>query len=130
MREVTSATGSGPYQQTVTIGPHTLVGDEGADKGSGDTGPTPHELLLAALATCTSMTMKAYAQHKGLALDRVHVTVRGRHDDGVFVVEKDVRLEGRLDEAQRARILEIGGRCPVARTLSSEIRLAAATLQS
>ena len=123
MRDVRSATATGPYQQSIEIGAHHLIGDEGADKGGQDAGPTPHELLLAALATCTSMTMKAYAQHKGLPLRQVHVTVRGRHDNGVFVLEKDVQLDGDLDEAQRARILEIGGRCPVAKTLSGQIRI-------
>jgi len=120
---VRSATATGAYQQSIEIGPHHLVGDEGADKGGQDTGPTPHELLLAALATCTSMTMKAYAQHKGLPLRQVHVTVRGRHDNGVLVIDKDVQLDGDLDEAQRARILEIGGRFPVAKTLSVQIRI-------
>lgn len=124
MRDVRSTTATGPYQQAIVIGPHHLVGDEGPDKGAQDTGPTPHELLLAALASCTSMTMKAYAQHKGLALRHVQVIARGRHDEGVFVIEKEVQLEGDLDEAQRARILEIGGRCPVARTLAGEIRIA------
>lgn len=123
MREVRSTTATGPYQQSIEVGPHRLVGDEGVGNGGQDTGPAPHELLLAALATCTSMTMKAYAQHKGLALRHVQVTVRGRHDDGVFVIEKEVHLEGALDEAQRAKILEIGGRCPVAKTLSGQIRI-------
>lgn len=123
MRVVHSATATGAFQQSIEIGPHHLVGDEGQDKGGQDTGPTPHELLLAALASCMSMTMKAYAQHKGLALRHVQVIVRGRHDDGVFVIEKEVQLEGDLDEAQRARIVEIGGRCPVARTLAGEIRI-------
>ena len=92
MREVRSATATGPYQQSIEVGPHRLVGDEGVDNGGQDTGPAPHELLLAALATCTSITMKAYAQHKGLALRHVQVTVRGRHDDGVFVIRVDKRV--------------------------------------
>jgi uncharacterized OsmC-like protein len=54
----------------------------------------------------------------------VHVTTRGRHQDGVFIIEQDVQLEGDLDDAQLARILEVGGRCPVARTLSGQIRIA------
>jgi len=123
MREVSSTTASGPYQQSIEIGPHRLVGDEGPDNGGLDAGPAPHEFLLAALATCSSMTMKAYAQHKGLALRQVHVTARGRHQDGVFIIEKNVRLDGDLDDAQRARIIEVGGRCPVARTLSGAIRI-------
>ena len=123
MRDVRSATATGPYQQSIEVGPHRLVGDEGVDKGGQDAGPTPHELLLSALAACTSMTMKAYAQHKGLALRHVHVTLRGRHDHGVFIIEKDTQLEGDLDDTQRARILEVGGRCPVAKTLAGEIRI-------
>ena len=123
MREVRSQTATGPYQQSISTGPHQLVGDEGPDKGGQDAGPTPHELLLAALATCTSMTMKAYAQHKGLALRDVQVTVTGRHDNGVFVIEKNVQLAGDLDDVQRARVLEIGGRCPVARTLAGAIEI-------
>lgn len=123
MREVSSTTASGPYQQAIEIGPHRLGGDEGSDNGGQDAGPAPHEFLLAALATCTSMTMKAYAQHKGLALRQVHVTVRGRHEDGVFIIEKDVQLDGALDDTQRARILEVGGRCPVAKALSGQIRI-------
>lgn len=123
MRDVHSTTASGPYQQAIEIGPHRLVGDEGPDNGGQDAGPAPHEFLLVALATCTSMTMKAYARHKGLALRQVHVTVRGRHENGVFIIEKAVQLDGALDDTQRARILEVGGRCPVAKTLSGEIRI-------
>ncbi len=123
MREVRSQTSDGRYRQTVTVGPHELVGDEGPDKGGEDGGPEPHELLLAALASCMSMTIRAYALHKQLPLRHVDVRVRGRHDDGVFVIEKDVRLEGDLDDAQRARMIEIGGRCPVARTLSGAVRI-------
>ena len=124
MREVRSTTASpGLHRQAIEVGPHQLIGDEGADKGGDDSGPTPHELLLAALATCTSITMKAYAQHKGLPLRGADVRVRGRHEDGVFVIEKTIVLDGDLDDAQRARIVEIGGRCPVAKTLSGTIRI-------
>jgi uncharacterized OsmC-like protein len=123
MREARSSTAAGRYRQDIAIGPHTLVGDEPADKGGDDQGPAPHELLLAALASCTSMTIRAYALHKQLPLRHVAVRVRGRHEESGFVIEKDVRLDGDLDEAQRARMLEIGGRCPVARTLSGTIRI-------
>jgi putative redox protein len=129
MRDVRSTTAGGPFLQAITIGPHALVGDEKPEKGGEDQGPEPHEFLLAALASCTSMTIRAYARHKQLPLRSVDVRVRGRHDESGYVIEKDVRLEGDLDDAQRARMLEIGGRCPVARTLSGTIRIEAATLQ-
>ena len=129
MRETRAQTADGRHQQLVTIGPHRITADEPADNGGHDAGPAPHELLLAALASCTSMTIRAYAAHKQLPLRRVDVRVRGRHDDGVFVIEKDVRLDGDLDAAQRARMLVIGGRCPVARTLSATIRIEPATFE-
>ena len=129
MRETRSQTAHGRHQQSVAIGPHRMTADEPADNGGEDAGPAPHELLLAALASCTSITIRAYAAHKQLPLRRVDVRVRGRHDDGVFVIEKDVRLDGDLDAAQRARMLEIGGRCPVARTLSATIRIEPATFE-
>jgi putative redox protein len=124
MREVRSITTGGPLRQAIQVGPHTLAADESDAKGGNDEGPEPHELLLSALASCMAMTMQAYAKHKGLALRQVEVRVRGRHEDGTFVIERDVKVEGDLDEAQRARVIEIGGRCPVARTLSAPVRMA------
>ena len=122
-REVTAQTAEGNFGQRIAVGPHQLAGDEPLAKGGADTGPTPHEFLLAALASCASMTAKAYAAHKGLPLRSADVRVRGYHQDGVFVIERHVALDGDLDEAQRARIIEIAGRCPVARTLSATIKI-------
>lgn len=124
MRQVHAATANGAYGQTIQIGSHELKGDEGAGKGGDDTGPTPHEYLLAALASCMSMTVMAYARHKGLPLRHVDVRVQGRHEDNAFIIEPSVTLDGDLDAAQRARVLEIAGRCPVAKTLNGEIRIA------
>jgi uncharacterized OsmC-like protein len=123
-REVHASATAGAFGQRVAIGPHQLVADEPTANGGDDTGPAPHELLLASIACCASMTVKAYAAHKKLPLRHVEVTVRGRHDDNhVFVVERHVELVGDLDEAQRARLVEIAGRCPVARTLAAGVRL-------
>jgi uncharacterized OsmC-like protein len=123
LREVRSTTAAGAFGQQIAIGSHSLSADEPREKGGDDTGPSPHELLLAAIASCASMTLKAYAAHKGLALRGVDVRVRGRHQDGVFLVEREVRLDGDLDDAQRARLIEIAGRCPVTKTLAREIKI-------
>jgi uncharacterized OsmC-like protein len=127
--------GDGALAQEIEIGVHRLRSDEPARAGGTDTGPTPYQLLLAALGSCISMTVSLYARRKGWPLDGVEV--RLRHDkihasdcadcetrEGkIDRIVKDVRLQGALDDAQRARLLEIAGRCPVARTLQSEIQI-------
>ena len=123
LREVHSTTAAGAFGQQIAIGSHVLSGDEPREKGGDDTGPSPHELLLASVASCASMTAQAYATRKGLALQHVDARARGRHEDGVFVIECDLAFHGELDATQRARLVEIAGRCPVAKTLRGEIRL-------
>jgi putative redox protein len=123
LREVRASTASGKFGQTIKIGPHGLPADEPAAKGGDDAGPAPHELLLASLAACVSMTIQGYAQRKDMVVRRVDVTVTGRHEDGVFLIEEHVEIDGDLDELQRARLLEVAARCPVTRTLSNPIRI-------
>ncbi len=125
----------GTYAQHVRMGPHLSAGDEPADAGGDDRGPNPYEYLLAALGTCTSMTLRMYADLKKLPLQRVAVTLRHRkihaadcadcetRDGKVDEIERVITLEGELSDAQRQRLLEIANKCPVHRTLTSEIRI-------
>ncbi len=115
------------------MGPHRISADEPTAAGGTDTGPNPYDLLLAALGSCTSMTVAMYARRKQWPLQAV--TVRLRHSkihaadcescetqEGLLDrIERVVELRGPLDEEQRARLLEIANRCPVHRTLTSEI---------
>lgn len=137
-------TGSGKFQQSVEMGKHRLIADEPADVGGLDSGPSPYDLLLASLGACTAMTLRMYADRKGLPLDRVSVrlchskihasdcqtceTAQGSVDR----IDRIVTVEGNLDDAQRTRLLEIADKCPVHRTLTSEIdiRTALAVEQS
>ena len=126
-------TGEGHLQQEVTAGTHRFLADEPVAAGGGDSGPNPYDFLLAALGACTSMTLRLYAEHKQLPLDRV--TVRLRHgriyaadcetcetkEGKIDQIERAITLEGTLDVSQRARLLEIADKCPVHRTLTSEV---------
>jgi putative redox protein len=116
-------------------GRHVLHADEPRTAGGGDTGPRPYELLLMALGSCSSMTIHLYAaQHKWpleqvvirLSQKRVHVQdcANCEHPDAmIHRIEKRIELVGALDDTQRARLLEIGDRCPVHRTLTSKIEI-------
>jgi uncharacterized OsmC-like protein/alpha/beta superfamily hydrolase len=128
-------TGAGRFAQDVHIGRHRLRADEPESFGGNDAGPGPYDLLLASLGACTSMTLRMYAERKGLPLDRIEVrltrdkihaedckdceTREGKLDE----IRREVRIEGELDAAQRSRLLEIADKCPVHRTLTSEIKI-------
>lgn len=112
---------------------HRLVSDEPVEQGGADSGANPYELLLAALGSCTSMTLRMYANHKKLDLEAIEVTLRHSRvhlddcktcDDKNTLVDKidrKIKLVGRLDDDQRKRLLEIADKCPVHKTLVNEI---------
>jgi len=133
---VVTESGAGRYGQTITVGRHVLTADEPVSAGGQDAGPNPYELLLAALGACTSMTLRMYADRKGLPLRRA--TVRLRHDrvhakdcsqankdkTGMLSrIRREIDLEGQLSDQDRLRLMEMADRCPVHRTLSSQIVL-------
>jgi len=132
---VVSETRNGKFQQTVSVGPHQLVADEPIAAGGDDSGPGPYDYLLAGLGACTSMTMRMYADRKSLPLDRVTVTLDHRkiHAEDcaecetkvgmLDQIERVISIEGALDAEQRAKLMEIADKCPVHRTLKSEIRI-------
>jgi len=126
-------TREGKFTQAITVGKHQLRADEPESAGGTDSGPSPYDFLLTALGACTAMTVRMYADLKQLPLERV--TVRLRHEkvhaqdcaecetrEGkIDRIEREITLKGALDEAQRGRLLEIANKCPVHRTLHSEV---------
>jgi putative redox protein len=123
------------FNQTISVGPHRLVADEPVAAGGEDAGPGPYDFLLAGLGACTSMTMRLYADRKSLPLDRVTVTLKHSKihaedceecetREGLLdQIDRVIALEGNLDAEQRKKLMEIADKCPVHRTLTSEIRI-------
>ncbi|MBR0757708.1 OsmC family protein [Bradyrhizobium jicamae] len=132
---VVQETRNSKFQQIVTTGPHRLLADEPASAGGTDTGPGPYDFLLTGLGACTSMTMRMYADRKALPLDRITVTLAHKkihaedceecetREGMLDQIDRVIRIEGALDTEQRKRLMEIADKCPVHRTLTSEIRI-------
>jgi len=132
---VVQETRASKFQQTVSVGPHRLLADEPVSAGGEDTGPGPYDFLLAGLGACTSMTMRLYADRKSLPLDRVTVTLKHSKihasdcaacdtKEGMLdQIDRVIAMDGGLDDEQRKKLMEIADKCPVHRTLTSEIRI-------
>src|SRR5499426_3126683 len=123
------------FAQQIAVGRHRLTSDEPASAGGTDTGPDPYGFLLAALGSCMSITVAMYAQRKQWPLDgitvrlqhsKVHATDCAQCETTPSLLDRidcELAFTGGLTEAQRVRLLEIADRCPVHRTLTSEIHI-------
>lgn len=123
MRKVTSQFGQGPLQQKLTAGALHFLSDAEVSKGGSDTGPSPHEYLGAALAACTSMTLKMYAGHKKMKLDNAIVTVDIERHDDIEAFSREIQLEGNLSAEEKERLLEIARKCPIQKALAGQIQI-------
>lgn len=130
---VVSETGDGQFTQKIIIGSHVLTADEPIINGGKDTGPSPYDFLLAALGSCTSMTLRMYAKLKKFPLEQVIVKLKHEkihvddcigcenNNSKIDHIERLIELEGTLTQEQRTQLLEIANKCPVHRTLTSKI---------
>ena len=140
---VVAETGQGTFLNHVVVGDHRFLADEPIDVGGFDAGPSPYDLLGAALGTCTSMTLRLYAERKQLALDRITVEVdhaKSHAADCEACVEgtgplidhfeRRIMVEGDLDDDQRTALLRIADKCPVHRTLEASARISTILVQN
>ena len=123
MRKVESQFGEGPLQQKLSAGDLHFLSDAEVTKGGGGTGPSPHEYLGAALAACTSMTLKMYAGRKGMNLENVIVTVDIERSDDIEKFMRDIQLIGNLSTEEKERLMEIADKCPIHKALAGNIQI-------
>jgi putative redox protein len=135
MGEVVVHGSAAGFAQEITVGSHRLSSDEPVQAGGTDSGPSPYDLILSALGSCTSMTLGMYARRKAWPLESVTVRLRNSRIHAVDCaecetkegmldrIELDIELRGTLSAEQRSKLLEIANKCPVHRTLVSEINI-------
>jgi putative redox protein len=117
----TATIGSANYLVTLQNGRHEFLADEPVEKGGGDAGPGPDELLEASLASCTVITLRMYAERKKWPVAEIEVTVNLERVEKKTIFTKSIRIKGDIDETQRKRLQEIAELCPVSRTLMGEV---------
>ena len=134
-RTVSVNSGSLRFVQNISVGPHVFQADEPNENGGKDAGPDPFELILAALGACASITVQMYADRKQWPVEGVHVALsytrvpaedRGDFDTKMGMVdgiEMGMFFDGDLSEDQQRRLLEIAGKCPIHRLLSSPVSI-------
>ena len=141
MEALVKESGQGKFTQDVILGKHTLTADEPVEAGGNDMGPSPYEFLLAALGTCTSMTLRMYADLKKIPLEQVIVKLRHQkiHADDckdcenpkalIDHIDRVIELHGNLTAEQRSKLLEIANKCPVHKTLTASVSITTALMK-
>ena len=123
MRKVESQFGEGPLQQKLSAGDLHFLSDAEVSKGGSGTGPSPHEYLGAALAACTSMTLKMYASRKAMSLENAILIVDIERVDDVEKFTRDIQLIGNLSAEEKERLIEIANKCPIHKALAGQIQI-------
>lgn len=111
------------YRLSLDNGRHEFFADEPLDVGGTDSAPSPDELLEAALASCTAITLRMYADRKQWPLQQIDVAVKVERVDGKTIITRNISFEGQIGEAEKERLLQIAKACPVSKTLSGTIEL-------
>jgi putative redox protein len=138
MEIIVKESGKSKFAQEIKIGNHILLADEPIANGGNDTGPSPYDFLLTALGTCTSMTIRMYADLKKIPVtgiivrlnhEKIHATDCAdceNNNSKIDHIDRNIELQGNLTQEQRDKLLEIANKCPVHRTLTSKISITTA----
>eukprot|EP01034_Spumella_vulgaris_P010781 gene10781-13692_t len=120
---VTADLGAEKYRTVLKAGSNTFLADEPEDKGGSNQGPAPGDLLAGALAACTAITLKMFAENKQWPLENVHVEIKFDQEQGYesTVMERKITLSGDLTDEQKERLLSVANKCPVHKTLTQSI---------
>lgn len=123
MAHAKASIGTTNYAVSITAGHHQLSSDEGVELGGKDVGPTPSELLCAALCACTAITLRMYAERKSWSVREMHVDVRFKRQGKEGSITRVLSFKGELDDQQRARLMDIAERTPVTLTLKQGVAI-------
>lgn len=125
MAKITATIEKEHYKTTIKSATNTIIADEPTDMGGQNLGFSPSELLASALAACTSITLRMYANRKEWALEKVNVEVDFQRDNQTnkTVFQRKIELVGALDEEQKTRMLSIANACPVHKILTNSIEI-------
>jgi putative redox protein len=123
MKEVTAHVGMEAYETTLTARHHQLISDEPTEYKGGDTGPAPEEYLLMGLASCTAITLRMYANRKGLPIDAFDVSVTAEKVNDTFVFKSDIKVTGSITDEEREKLIRIAEACPVHKVLTHPIEI-------
>lgn len=123
MAQATASIGTNNYETSITTGHHRLTADEGPDLGGKDSGPAPYDILVSALGACTVITLRMYAERKKWSVEAVHADVRFVREGDNQRIDRQLRIEGNVDQEQKKRMAEIAERTPVTLTLKRGLEI-------
>jgi putative redox protein len=120
---VTAIIGQDHYRTELIASGKTIIADEPVERGGTDVGPSPGEFLMISLASCTAITLRMYADRKKWDVAKIKVEIGSDKVNGKTIFMREIYLEGKLDESQRQRLLQIANSCPVHKTLTNPIEI-------
>ena len=120
---ITSSIGKEQYKVTHSNGRHEFFADEPKEKGGKDTAPSPDELLEAALASCTLVTLRMYTDHKKWNIGNIHIVVSLKRTEDKSIITRELKFENEMNEEQKKRLIQVAKACPVSKTISGNAEL-------
>jgi putative redox protein len=122
-RIITATIGLEPYETSLNNGVHLIYSDEPTDQGGKDKGPSPQDFLRMSLASCTAITLRMYANRKGLDVEKIMVEIRTESVENKTIFHRNVFVKGTITNEQREKLMKIANACPVHKILENPIEV-------